>query len=554
MIFFILEEIEVQLHKNSLSRYEKTLIFSVFVIIWATIFISSKLYWGGFNFFLDDHTILSIYNQHKNFKEIILDPFLYVLKNANIPRFRPMYDVFLNFFTAIYGLNPFLWYLSSSLMAISISFIFYIIGRKIKLSVIATFLFVLLIIFGPQSSTYARFGTPETTSMLLIGLSWLLASLDLQNKKYQIISDGGALLLAILAALNKEACILMLPALAIFKVWYTDLKNNVGIFKSIKKNVFFISFLVLATLFFLVYIKLRHITGPGYAPASKNAFTIHNIIGSFENLNARTFLSFAIFFNLFYILIQFISGKWKQFRFWGYYLLVASIIFPQVVVYSQTSFNWHYLYPVAIGISLLCVYPFTELSSRNTLITNILTVIIVVIVMRFTLTQIHQTYAYFQGVAKQTAVQKILIKDLQNKISRDDTILIVGNPYMHYEKLSAFNKILKIILKNDSSYFASYSTNGSYIKNKSDEEHEKKLQFINPKEVEKWYENKTFSKISNNELANIKVIILLSPSKIKKDFLKRSSTWFDESKYSYKKYDYNDLAIYYLNTNKKYRN
>jgi len=208
--------------KCSISKNEYVYSFLTISLIWLLLFICSGLFRGGFNYFLDDHEILLFHGRSTTLNSIFLEPFtsLFIAKQE---RFRPLYMLFLHLFSYVYDLKPFLWYLSSAIIAVFTTLIFYFFARQNFLIPLESMAFALLTVFGNQASTYARFGTPETTSTLFIALSFLCASIIPRRRILQMLLNGLFVLFAILAALNKEACILMLPALAFFRVWkYRD--------------------------------------------------------------------------------------------------------------------------------------------------------------------------------------------------------------------------------------------------------------------------------------------------------------------------------------------
>jgi hypothetical protein len=167
--------------KNFINTSVFLIPFLIFTLAWIYIFFSSGIIYAGFNYFLDDHSIVSSNQNHTTFYDIFIEPFTSLLSSHTKERFRPLYDVFIRLFSQVYGLNPFNWYLSSLVVANITVGIFYVVGILQGFSYIEAAGFAALIVFGNQASTYTRFGTPETTSTLFIAIAMLFASLNIGN-------------------------------------------------------------------------------------------------------------------------------------------------------------------------------------------------------------------------------------------------------------------------------------------------------------------------------------------------------------------------------------
>jgi len=306
--------------------------------IWLYIFLSSNILFSGFNYFLDDHQILRIHYGNNGFYEIFRDPFLSLFSGEIKTRFRPLYDVFLGFFAKFYGLNPFFWYLSSLVVAILTTTNFYIFGRRLSFPILEAICFALLIVFGEQGSTYARHGTPETTATFLISLSFLCGSWDVnENSKQRFVLDALFILFAVAAALNKEACIFMLPAFAFFKVWFFSYKQKTSIKESILLNK--VTPLCLFGVFILLvaYIKLSGVTGPAHAGVDTDIFSLGKLYALaiiFIN-NCWFGVIISLIYLLLFFLLRFKNSNKLNLNF-NFYILSLLIVIPQLVIYANS--------------------------------------------------------------------------------------------------------------------------------------------------------------------------------------------------------------------------
>jgi hypothetical protein len=239
-------------------------------------------------------------------------------------------------FAQLYGLHPFVWYLSSCLVAIATTGILYIIGRLQKFSVAESLGFASLAIFGQQAATYARHGTPETTSTLLVALALLFATVNSDRVKIQTIVDFLFGIFALLSALNKEACILFLPSLCLFKVWNLSQQQKLSWRYSWVKNKINVIFLLIIFIACLTYIKVANISGTGYAGIDRDTLSIDNLIGSLTANGAIFGLAIAsnITYAVIYVRDRVDSQKLNRA---GFYLLIALMIIPQLILYNKTK-------------------------------------------------------------------------------------------------------------------------------------------------------------------------------------------------------------------------
>ncbi len=511
-----------------------------FIAVWVGMFWTSGLYHGGFNYFLDDHLLVSIYAKLTSWKATLIDPFS-TLFQAGHDRFRPMYFVFLHIFTKLYGLNPFIWYLSSSLIAVITSLVFYAFARRINFSMLNSLIFTLLIMMGYQASTYARFGTPETTATLLLGLAFLFSTGKYRLNSSKITTTILVILFAALAALNKEACILMLPALAVFKLWNSIRDKNNNLVTAWKESKAIVVGLLVLFVVLVVYIKVMAISGPGYAGISKETFALHNIIKVIKSMVRKTSFGMAIIANgyLWWHLMR--SKKRISADLIGFYITCILIIVPQWIIYSKSGFQDHYFFPIIIGIALLTVYPLHLIRQINKWLFNTM----IILLALFVGIQAQWTFGYFKRVANETVQQKMMIKDIAKNVDQKGKIIIFGNPYVHNEKLFGFKTIFSDILKRKNVYLATLSSKDKQFKTFSLAKEELPWLYLGRAPLVERYNHQTIDALKADDLSDVEAIIVLSPRELRQDVLSNINQWFNSAQYFYKDYPENDVGIYF---------
>jgi hypothetical protein len=504
----------------------------IFTLIWSLIFISSNILNAGFNYFVDDHEIVVAHGIYHGFNDIFVQPFISLFSNQPKSRFRPIYDVLLRLCTQLYGLNPFIWYLSSLLVAITTSIIFYLVGKFQDFSQLEAIGFAGLIMFGQQASTYTRFGTPETTATLFIALSFLCGSLNsdraIDRKFYSYLF----IVFALLGALNKEACILMLPGLAFLKIWHLAQTNNISLKDSFIVSKYITIFTATCFFVLLAYIKLVGIDGPGYAGIDGDTLSIARVFNSLLS-NIAIFGS-AIIANIGY----FISSENRDRAHMGcLYFLTSLIIIPQLIIYNKTGMVWHYILPAAIGVSLLVFYPISKIKRKSSKLYRIVISMVLIILAL----QVIFTNNYFLEISKRTVPIQVMLSDISNCVRQIDPLLIVGNPYLDNELLTAFHQIRNSVIHNDQILLVTYGSQNSDLKIDAMKEDEQKWHFLGTESLKSIYKTST---IDRQNLIKSRGIILANASKVEKSLVALNLDWFQLDRLMKKYYPELDISVY----------
>ncbi|QHV00980.1 hypothetical protein [Synechocystis sp. CACIAM 05] len=503
---------------SNLQRYVFILPILIITVSWIYLFISSGIFKVGFNYFLDDHSILLAHSKSLSFHDIFFTPFATLVSPEQKLRFRPLYDVFIGFLAKVYGLRPLVWYLSSCIIAITTSLLFYLIGRLQNFSYLESILFTGLIVLGPQASTYARFGTPETTSTFLIALAFFVASLKVNQKHLQLFLNSLFLLFSIAASLNKEACILMLPALAFFKVWYISWKEHKSFKKAFLQKKITVLFMIAIFLLLLAYIKLTNVGGPGYAGIDNNTFYITSYINLFQ-ANKSAF-GLALITNFMCGIIYFQKICHSKFKLNAnvlkFYVFCGLIIIPQMILYSKSGLTTHYLLPASIGISWLTIYPLNTITKKRNLYSKVIAFILTIIIVIAIGNNFMWTKQYFIYTTKRIGDIEEMIQDVSSCTGNNSSLVIFANPYTNYEMIFAFKVISDKIFNNNQVFLATYGTqNSHFITNTINE---KGWHFLNPEALENIYNNQAITSLTKENLEEIKGIVLANAREFERDF------------------------------------
>jgi hypothetical protein len=483
---------------------------------------------------------LIYHDQFKTFSDIFINPFASLLV-PHQERFRPIYILLLRLFSHTYGLHPVIWYLSSFAIANLTTFAFYLFARRLEFATLESCCLALLVMFGNQASTYARFGTPETTAMLFIALALLFASQKSIEYWSRLCNSSAFISFAILAALNKEACILMLPALGAFKIWFYMREQKCSLDQSIQANKYTLLVLLMVFSALMAYIKYMGVSGPGYAGISADTFSAGVIKNLFKTLINSTSLMLALVLNALYLWALYKSGKRKDANWIGYLLLGLLIVLPQLILYAKSGIEMHYLFPTVIGIALLTIYPLAELKKFYPKLIQVATILMVGLILY----RVVGTYTFFRNTAAVTKSIREMSDDLRAWAGTDSEVIVFGNSLAHFEKLYGFKTMMDKVEGNPSVYLALYGSKEKEFQTNVFHNEEARWSFLNSRDLNNCYDNKTFDQLSKKNPENLRTIVVLSYAKFHEDYLALTKSWFDPNQYVRKDYPEIDMSVYH---------
>ncbi len=308
---------------------------------------------------------------------------------------------------------------------------------------------------------------------------------------------------------------------------------------------------------FIAYIKVKNITGPGYAEIDQNTLSIVNL---FNSLKGNIIFRLATLVNIvFFVLYSRLIYQTKQSGVnWTvaamlppsnyFYILISLIIIPQLIIYNKTGMNDHYYLPATIGGSLLTFYPISKIREQSSLFTShiqklTLKALIFVVVICIAL-QINNTKKHFQATAIYASSIQSMVTDISNCVGQNAPLIITANPYTNYEKLEAFKVITQEIIKNDLTYLATYGSQKSYLNIDVLKDDEKMWHYLNPKIIEEKYNNQTLDKLSYQERSKIQGIVLANAKLVENSLVELQLDWFNPSLMNKRYYPALDISVY----------
>jgi hypothetical protein len=289
----------------------------------------------------------------------------------------------------------------------------------------------------------------------------------------------------------------------------------------------------------LTYIKVANISGTGYAGIDRDTLSIDNLIGSLTANGAIFGLAIAsnITYAVIYVRDRVDSQKLNRA---GFYLLIALMIIPQLILYNKTKMIWHYALPAAIGVSLLNFEPIKQIRVRSPIVARRLMLICTLVIAL----QIFFTANYFREVATRVSSIQRMISDISSCVGKDKPLVIAGNPYTNYEMLDAFKVVSHEILKNDRVFLATYGSQKSQITLDILKEEDKPWYFLDPEYIHQQYTDRTIEDLDLSSRAKIQGVLLANAQKVEPKLAELQLDWFALTGLNKKDYSQLDLSLY----------
>jgi hypothetical protein len=462
---------------------------------------------------------------HKGILQTIKE---WIIADYNFNRFRPYYQAHIVVLTKIFGLRSTLWFSYIAILA-SLTFLFlFLFARNFNFSFLISLIFVLPMFLDVQSETWARPIIPDAHGMFFLSAALLSLHFCSKNNKYQLITNSIFMILVLLMSLCKESYIIFIPTLIVLKIWLYAENNKLSILQSLKVNI--IGVILLSLLFCLEIFYILHFldtNSMGYAGVDESSFNIFNIIST-----AQQFLWASYFpITLFTIACVFLLEIWQRqsviipFKKIFPFIVVFVVSFiPQIFLYSKSGIiAGFYLYPAIIGSLLLLAKSLSLLAEYSRFLYAILTTVILIILT----SKIPLTWNTFLANAEQSKNTNGLLNTMELCVPKDDPIVIVVNPRVHYEASYSLKVVLKNAFNKSNLFVATYGLKETHFFSESYREREKQWSFLNPQDIVSIYENMTLDRIAN--LNNIQAVIVVD--KLNKDFINTSKNWFFPEQY-----------------------
>ena len=544
-----------------IRKNELYFVIIFFLILWLDMFFSSGMSTAGLNYLINDHAILKEHNQIFDFSEIFnssfRDPFIVKYND----RFFPIYVFLMRITPHIFGERSFLYYFSSILVGLITSISFYKFARLINFSILVSLLFASLIVFGVQTSAYSyTFPVPaESTGTLFVSLALLTIALNRKQKGYLgILYDLLIAIFIVLAALNKESYILVIPGIIFFKIWYTHQKNESLFLKSLYVNRLLISILSIFFILVIIFIKTK-VVSQGYAGVDQSTFNFENIRELFNFLWKNSILKSALVANVIYLFILLFARKLKQKFNPGFYIFSLLIIIPQFILYAKSGMenSTHYLFPMIIGLSLLTVYPLNLIESLSEKKIKALYIVASILIVLLAIGEYKVAKHYFIDKSHYlNNLEKMVSHPPDCLQSKENNVLVIGNPYSYSEPLPAYREFIlegKLHLNLKNIYLGTIGSIDSDLiaKNSNKDSVDLEHKFYRDKgsqqqHMEEEYKHNTLNSLNSEELKNMNSIVVFSFTEYNKDFQTDTNQWFNSKDYKLNLYPnvlYKDIDI-----------
>jgi hypothetical protein len=367
------------------------------------------------------------------------------------------------------------------MIAVLTTYFLTIAGRRWGLSVPESILFSLLSLVGTQAITYARFGTPETTTTLFISIALLAAT---PTATWTCRRSATFFFAVALASLNKETALLCVPALTI--VWAIAREKSLPRIKvrQILKPVVAAN---LAATTCLIYVA-RYVKGPGYASFSGSQAKPDRVIIDLFGGELR-WLTFLASLGALVSLLS--RAKVDQpARVHSQILWVAAFLgflIPQAVMYGNSSFSGHYGLPASICLAAVASSALRSVRRSQKLI---LSCAVWCVTFLISAVQIVAGLNYMSETARTSKGSGALFSALGECSTPGSDVFVVGSPIVDYEQLHAIAVVGRSVAPESSFHLVEIGGSSSAaIVDQKTAEVERRLTFLNPDPIRKEFDS-----------------------------------------------------------------
>ncbi|MBD0359875.1 MAG: hypothetical protein ICV56_04085 [Nitrososphaeraceae archaeon] len=509
----------------SAVSFNKNYYLKAFIIIflfWSLILVTSGSLFSGYHF-TDDHEIIDIYHDINFLKLNLLDE---IIKQINsdlfeFHRFRPFYYIHRVIQTRLFGINWLIWSIYNGILGILSTFFIFAFGRIIKFSLLQTVIFTSITILGSQSAIWWRLGPAETLGTFLLSIVLMLITTSIKTDKGKILYEVLFVTFTLLMSLCKESFVVTIPAILFIKVWLYGETNNTSLQQSLKDNMLPIVVLSLTFLAEIILVKLFVGTEFAYAGLEIN-FT--NLIKSIRGYGYGSTLPLMTL-----ITIGLLSIKSRRIYSPSYknvyclYFLFFIMVLPQIVIYTKTGISERYILPGILGYSFLIAGLIKFFDQQLKIVGKLLALILIIAISL----KLNMAFYSARDFAEEGRNTTALLRTIEANTVPNSPILIVVNPWSHYEWSVSIQRYLNYVAKRNNLYFVTYGSKNTDFYTNVFLDTEKLFSFLDPEEIKKYYEYRTIEKVKNKK--NIQCIVVFP--NLRNDFLKKSSDWFSLKKY-----------------------
>ncbi|WP_373537134.1 hypothetical protein [Microcoleus sp.] len=493
-----------------LKKYDYLTVFLFILIFWFFIFITSGSLLSGYHF-TDDHEITHInYNLTVQKLGIFQVSSQWIHNDLLTGRFRPFYYVHRILETRLLRVNFGWWSFYTGMLGVLTTFFLFIFGQLIRFSISEALLFSFLTTLGAQSAIWWQLGPAETIGTFLLAAALVFAALSEISSKYTNLSETLFIFLVLIMSLSKESFILVIPALALIKVWLSCHLKTLSWQESIKKNS--LSIFILGLFFIIEILLVKFYIGltPEIGYAGVEGFSISRTITATQNLSQAGYwwIILASFIGIRLTIKPPYSQSFPHILNVLYFpiILLFLVAIPQILLYAKSGIVQRYILPGILGYAFLIITLYNYLNKTYKFAAKLI-LLLIMIALSFNLSLAWNAAHTFALEGKSTAA---LLRTIEAKTTVNDPILIISNPHLSYEWTSSIKKYLNYVSNRNNLYFHSYVNPKNYFF----------------KKIESFYNYQTLDKIKNKDFQ----CAVLFPYQ-KEIFLRSSSSWFLKDKF-----------------------
>lgn len=328
-----------------MTKKEKWLTWGLFsLFVFGLLAITGTLFSGVH--FVDDHEMMRMAKHIEN--DGLWSCINYEVNRDMGMRFRPLYYTLRACLVAVFSYNYSVWAIFTALTIVVALSMSYFCARKLGCNIFYSVLFALVIMVGPQSVVWWKFGPQENLGMavIMIGIWCMLCWVEREQLRYGIV--GGILFISL--SLYKESFICLLPmavTVVFLEYWRKENYAIKAIGKGIKKYWLFCSALALVGVLEVSMILFS-------VGANETGYVgLDTDIGLYEYTVIwmdcfKGPLKWFVLFGLIMIAVMLTRvNRWKEWLNGAMVTLV--IMLPQVVVYNMTGLSERYILPWSVG-------------------------------------------------------------------------------------------------------------------------------------------------------------------------------------------------------------
>ncbi|MDJ0843115.1 hypothetical protein [Crocosphaera sp.] len=510
------------------------LVAGVITLICFFFFWQTGLLFGGLNFFMNDHTIVTM---HQEVQQLGLWPTIkqWVIHDYNMGRFVPLYYTNQVLLTQLLGINATVWFTFSCLLLSLTAFSMVWFARLLNIPILIACLFPALALVGPQASIWTQPSYTQVTGTFFLAVAMVLAVLGAksQHKTQTLVFNVLFVLSTLCASLIKESYIVCIPALIALRVWSYSHFKGTSLYKSVQKtlktNIVIVGILIaeLCYIFFVIGSD-----GMNYAGIDQQTFQLSKIFGTALDL----FYSSHLWIFLASLVATLIIINYKKNSLQGFIkqLLPAVIISllimgPQILLYTKSGILGmlgYYLIPATIGSAFLITYSIKLLRTHSKVMAYIFICISIAVIT----SSIPQVWSVYNNITDNNANINRLFQKIADCTPNNEAVLLAVNPRVRYEAASVTPTILDYVYNRQNLLIATYGLKDTEFLSDSLKEAEIAWAFIDSERIKQLvdkYSNQTINSLKNKQ--DISTVVVFDG--LDDDFLETSNSWFKLDSY-----------------------